>query len=291
MKRIELKAQDEYPHVPPVESPFWREGYHFNGYDPLNKVAVSVSIGIRPALGVREEIVVVYLPEPWLFLNRRNLEGGDALGIGSLRMQPLVPLERWSVQMKDSFQKTEHGNATRISKEVNFDLCFESSVPAFGYSTNRGERYEQPGSLKGTLSIGKKAIDFEGRGIRDHSWAMRDTSKWGESYTLFAWFEPAPDLVLACLEYDGEISRDSWQRTDGQHEIREVRVDPVFSGSVLTECRIRGQSPDGELEVNAQLISFIFLPIGGELDAAEALYKVRMGEERGHGFMWYAKQS
>ncbi len=288
MRRIELKAQDDYLHIPPAKSLSWREGYHFEGYDSLNQVGVSISIGIRPVLGTREEIVIVYLPEPLLFLNQRNLEK-DALGMGSLRLEPLVPLEKWSIQMADSFQKMGQENEASTLEEVNLDLCFESTAPAFGYSTNRGKRYEQPGSLKGTLSIGERSLAFKGQGIRDHSWAIRDTSKWGESYTLFGWFGSVQSLVLAYTEYDGKLSCNSWQRTDTYYEISKVRIDPVFSGSVLTECRMRAQTPDGELEVSVHPKSFVFLPIGGELDAAEVVCELRMGEERGYGFMWYAR--
>ncbi len=46
MRRIELEAQDEYPHIPPSESPLWREGYYFMGYDSLNGVGMTISIGI-----------------------------------------------------------------------------------------------------------------------------------------------------------------------------------------------------------------------------------------------------
>jgi hypothetical protein len=63
---------------------------------------------------------------------------------------------------------------------VEFD--FEAFHPAYAYGSDpRGcpsycatDRIEQAGSVKGTLRIGERVINFDATGHRDHSWGTRD---------------------------------------------------------------------------------------------------------------------
>jgi hypothetical protein len=290
---IEVKAADERPHRPSSPDPRWREGYHFNVYDPANSIGLSISVGIRPVLGVKEEVVSVHLPGPLVFLNLASLEGEDAAEAGSVRMEPLVPLKKWRIWMRGSFRETEDGSPTNTLKEAGFDLCFESDIPPYGYPTTRGERYEQPGSLRGEVRIGERTIDLEGTGIRDHSWETRDMSQWQEWYALMGWFESGEALNFARIRFDDHTSCDGWLRTDRYHEIRNVRVEPGFSRGVLRQCQMVIETPIETSKrgwaVNAQPISLVAIPLGepGKGRLVETLVRLGMGETRGYGFLWY----
>jgi hypothetical protein len=286
---IEVKAADEFQHRPSSQDPRWREGYHFNVYDPANGIGLSISVGIRPVLGLKEEVVSLHLPSPLVFLNLASLEEEDAAEAGSVKMEPLVPLRRWRIRMQDSFRETEDGSPSNTFREAGFDLCFESDIPPYGYSTDRGERYEQPGSLRGKVRIGERTIDLGGRGIRDHSWETRGMSQWQGWYALMGWFESGEALNFARIRSDDRTSCDGWRRTDRYHGIRDVRVDPVFSGDVLRQCQMYIETSQGGSEVNSQLISLVSIPLGepGKGRLVETLVKLGMGESRGYGFLWY----
>ena len=284
-----MKPRDENLHTSLAKDPSWREGYYFSGYDPRNEVALSISIGIRPIPGVREEIVTVHSRLPLTFLNRRDLEGDDALQLGSLKIEPLVPFEEWRIQMRDSFRRTEGGTLSNVAEEVSLDLQFEALAPPLGYSTARGERYEQPGSLQGRLQVGKRALDFEGTGIRDHSWEARDFSRFGEWYNLFGWFESGEAVNLVSIEHDGEVHCDSWVRTGRYDEVRSLRIEPTFSGDVLERSRMVVETREGELQISSRLISCVFLPLGDRAKVVETLVELGLGAGRGYGFLWYGR--
>ena len=58
VKYKEITPEDENQH-PPGSTPLWREGYHFNGYDTHTMTGISISTGIRPAMGMKEEVVAI----------------------------------------------------------------------------------------------------------------------------------------------------------------------------------------------------------------------------------------
>lgn len=286
MKRIAITPEDEYQH-PPQENPLWWENYYFNGYDPVKKIGITTYVGIKPVLGVREEIIIVYAGDPLLFRNEKELEK-NALTSGSLQMEPVELLKKWRIYMKDSFQKTKDSPLSD-SEEVEFDLLFESDIPPFGYSTNRGTRYEQPGILRGRIFIGGNTVGFHGRGIRDHSWEIRFVPSWGEWYGLMGCL-PFGFVTCAYMDIKGSKLCQGWVRTDTYSEIQGIQVDPVFSGDILKECRITMDTVETTLEIDSHVISFVSLSMGeeqGRSDVRETLVHL---DENGHGFLWYGKQ-
>lgn len=283
---IKVIPEDEYLHVP-KEDPLWWENYHFNAYDPVEKVGITTYAAVKPFLGVREEIVTLYPGDPLFFQKQTNLEK-DALVSGSLKMEPLQPLKKWRIQMKDSFQKTENTIPLNDTEKVEFDLHFEHDMTPYRYTTERGDRYEQPGSLKGKIQIGDTTINFNGKGIRDHSWEIRNIRSWGEYYAFMGRFGPG---VISCvyMQTGSAYISHGWVRTGKCFKIINVQVNPAYSGDVLKECTMHIETSDGVLEFHTRLLSSVTISMGKEqkkAKAVEMLMDLEIGNNYGHGFLW-----
>jgi len=295
---MEMKAEDEYLHPPLLNDPLWMESYHFNGYDPANKMGITIYRGIKSVLRFKVEIVTLYAGNPLLFRNPEEFESEDTLNVGSLKMEPLQPLKKWRIQMNDSFQKIENGNPSNTFREVKFDLYFDSNTSIYAFSTHRGNRYEQPGLLKGRMKIGEKTIDFEGRGIRDHSWEIRNVPNWGEYYWLMGCFGSGEAVSFSYMRVDSNPMCHGWLKTDKYNEVRNVQVSPRFSGEFLKRCKINVETSKKELELSLQVISFLPIPkelmTHGSLPTEERKRKsvenlIELDGGKGYGIMWYGR--
>ena len=283
MKRREITPEDDYQH-PPIEDPLWREGYYFNGYDPESKMGISIKVEIRPILGFRHDLVSIQGEEPFLFLSGRKLEQKDALTLGSLRMEPVHLLKKWSISMADNFLKVLDGEPSNISEKVGFNLIFESDMPPCGYMTDEGIRYEQPGFLEGHITIGSQSIDFKGKSIRDHSWGFRDVLTWGKFYMVMGWYKQYP-LSFALMEGD-TTSIVGWLKTDDYHQINNIEIDPKYAGNIIEECTMKIETIQTLLEMKSHLLSFFSFSReerGKKITVTETLVEF----EDGYAFFWY----
>jgi hypothetical protein len=282
MNRREITPEDDYQH-PSSEDPLWREGYYFNGYDPHSKIGISIKMEIRPILGFRQELVSIHGEEPFLFLSGRKLENGDALALGTLKMEPVNPLKKWSINMTDNFLKVLDGNPSTISEKVEFDLSFESDMPPCGYMTDEGIRYEQPGFMEGSITIGSQSKDFRGKSIRDHSWGFRDVLTWGKFYMVMGWYKSYP-LSFALME-GKPTSIVGWLKTDDYHAINNIEIDPKYAGNIIEECIMKIETSQNLLEMKSHLLSFFSFSReerGKKIIVTETLVEL----EDGYAFFW-----
>ena len=286
MNVITITPEDEYPHTP-LQNPLWWENYHFNGYDPVKKIGITTYTSIKPVLGVREEIIIVYSDNPLFFRNEEEL-GENVLTSGSLKMEPLHLLKEWRVHMRDSFLRTEDGFPSNNEENVEFNLHFEADMLPCGFRTERGDRYEQPGSLKGEIQVGESSVHFEGKGIRDHSWEIRHIPSWGEWYALMGYLNPG-FVSCAYITVGGRIFCQGWVGRDRYYDIQNIQVDPVFSNDVLEECHVEVETREEILKIDLHLISFVTIPMGEnqeETKVRETLVEIEGG---GHGLLWYGR--
>jgi hypothetical protein len=275
---MEVKKEDEFTHTP-EDDVLWWENYHFNGYDPVTKIGFTTYTAVKPAAGVREEIIVVY-PGRWIFKSQHALEK-NALKSGSLKMEPVELLKKWNIFIHDTFEK---GNSN--VKDVTLDITFESDIPPHGYSTNRGDRYEQPGSLHGEITIGDASIPFSGKGIRDHSWEFRHIPSWGEWYGLMGYFGDG-FLTSAYMDAKGKKMCQGWVRTDTYSNIVDMDIDCEFTKDILERCSMVIKTDTDKLELMSQLISYVHVPLGGEQKGATVIESLVQLNENGYGFLWY----
>ena len=297
---MKVRAEDESLHLPPpTENPLWIESYAFNGYDPVRGIGVTIYRGVKPVSEVMLETVTLHSRDHLLFFrNQEWFKGEYFLESCSMKIEPLFPLKKWKIQAGDFFQKVKNGTPSHGSEEVELDLYFDSHTPPYRYSTNRGNRYEQPGSLRGTVRIGDELIDFEGRGIRDHSWEIRNVPAWEAFYWLMGCFRSGEAVSFTYMRIGSNPLCHGWLRTEKYHEIHSIQVNPVFSGDVVKKCRILLETSEKERELNIRTISFI--PMPAELISFVSLpaeqrkgrvieSSVELDGGEGKGFMWYGR--
>lgn len=293
---MEVKAEDEYEHLPPLEDPLWIESYAFNGYDPIKRIGIAIYTGKNPATGSKLETATLYLKNPLFFHNQERVGKGDALMLGSVKMEPLQLLKKWGIRIRDSFQNTENGVPVNAVEEVDFNLYFESHTQPYGFSTNRGVRYEQLGTLKGKVQIGEEMISFSGTGLRDHSWEIRNISNWGEWYWLMGCFESGEAVSLMYMKAEGRAIVYGWQKIDRYYEIHDVQISPVFLRDTLRECHMKIVTSKEELDLDVEVLSFVSFPEKlisfalpsnkRELRKSKVTENLVQLDEVGYGFMW-----
>lgn len=292
-------AQDEYLHHPPSsQDPLWVESYAFNGYDPVSELGIVIYVGIKPSLRTKLETVALYSRNPLFLQNLEYFRKEDVFESGCVKIEPLLPLKKWRIQVNDSFHKTKNGCLSNGTKRANLDLYFDSVTPLYRFSTNRGNRYEQPGFLRGQVRIGEDVVDFEGRGIRDHSWEIRNVPAWGTFYWLMGCFESGEAVSFTFMNVGSDSLCHGWLKTDVYHEIRSIEINPKVHRDILRKCQAIIKTDERELELNLQILSFLSIPseliFFASLPTEQKESKivenlVELNEGKGHGFMWHGR--
>ncbi len=286
MDIMPITPEDEYPHEYQPD-PLWWENFHFNGYDPVEKIGVTTYTAVKPFLRVREEIITVYSGNPLFFQNEEKL-GENVFTSGSLKMEPLELLKKWRILMKDSFTQTEEGVLLTNKEDLEFDLYYEADTLPFGFRTERENRYEQPGSLKGEIHINSTTVNFEGKGMRDHSWGIRHIPSWGDWYVLMGYLNPG-FVSCALMTVGGETFCQGWIKRDTYYDIQNMRINPVFSNNVLEKCHIKVETAEETLKINSYLISFVNITMGEEQEKSKVKETLVEIDGGGHGFLWYSR--
>jgi hypothetical protein len=282
-----IELIDEYQHNPDHDTPLWWENYHFNAYDPHHAMGISLYTAIKPLLESKEDIVIIHAHPQLLFQRRYSLGGCDALSSGILKMEPLILLRKWNMHISDTFEVYEEGVPRGDTREVTVDLRFKTRASPYGFTTRRGKRYEQIGSLQGTIWVGDDEIQFKGEGMRDLSWELRNISSWGEWYWLMGRLTSGDTISFICTK-NGRPMGDGWVSHHGIEKIRYVDVTPTFSSGTLEKCSAHIQTDTHSSEVLIQPMSTIAVKLGEEqkgIQGRESLVNLNNGQ--GYGYFWY----
>jgi hypothetical protein len=169
---------------PPGPEEQWSDSLYFGGGDGAG-LALYARIGRRPNEGIAEGALGMWLPGQGFFLTFARVAPTAEVSAGPLEFDCLAPLVTWEVRFDGPgrlFERAEHLATARdkyrpVSAEAALrftawgdPLSFESGL-AQGVAT---DHYEQPGSLAGTLVVDGRRRPLAGRGMRDHSWGVRD---------------------------------------------------------------------------------------------------------------------
>lgn len=297
---MKIKSEDEYLHPPLSEDPSWLESYHFNGYDPANKLGITINRAIKSVLGYKLDTIALHSENPLFFYNYANIENEDSLNSGTLKMSPLHLLKTWKIQMKDLFHRTQRGIPLNDVEKVEFDLHFHASAPPFKFSTKRGDRYEQIGYLTGTINVRDECIHFNGKGIRDHSWEIRNFLEWEKWYWLLGCFKSGDAISFLHIDTSKHCLGHGWYKTDNKYyEIHTVEVESVFSQNILRECQIDIKTPNQRVKLDLEILSFISLSLESlfasnpteNQEKEEIIENLVQLNKEGHGIFWYKESS
>jgi len=283
-----ISLMDEFQHHPDHHSPLWWENYHFNGYDLEHSMGISLYTAIKPVLKSKEDIIIIH-SHPQLILQRQySLRAHDIFSTGALKMEPLVLMKQWNIHIANTFACYKEGISTGITQEVSADLFFETESEPYGFTTRRGTRYEQVGILQGEIYLNDEVIQFNGKGMRDHSWELRNISSWGEWYWLMGRLTSDDTVSFICSKHNDQSVSDGWMDRHGIQKIQHVELTSTFSSGKLERCHAHLITDSESFDILIRPISTVTVTLGKEqkrIQGRESLVTINNGE--GYGFLWY----
>jgi hypothetical protein len=225
---------------PPGGEEQWSDSFYFGGGDGRG-LAYYARIGRRPNEGVAEGALGVWLPGQGFLLSFARTAPGASVAAGPLSFECALPLVVWEIHCEGEgrlFERAEHVATDRdsyrkvpVAVALRFaawgdPLSFESGL-AEGVAT---DHYEQPGSVAGTLVVDGRRHPLAGRGMRDHSWGVRD---W-QQVPYWRWFgmvaDPDNFLVL------NNVGLRDGGETAGGFMMRDGEIAPI--AACVTESEL-----------------------------------------------------
>lgn len=156
-----------------TSDPRFFDRYWFAGYAPDGSAAVQVTMGVYRNMNVLDGgAVVVHRGRQYNVRVSRSLGHEVDTVCGPLRVRPTVPLQEFRITIDPG----EHG----VSGELTWCGLLPAAEERPHFARRRGRvtedyrRFDQIGTLRGTLSVGDERIDVaEWWSCRDHSWGVR----------------------------------------------------------------------------------------------------------------------
>ena len=191
---------------PPERDEQWSDSFYFGGGDGRG-LAFYSRVGRRPNEGATEGALGLWLPGQGFLLSFARTGLGEQIEAGPVSYECALPLRLWEIRFEGAgrlFERAEHIATRRDSYEtveVRAALRFTAWHEPLSFRSGLAEgvaraHYEQPGSIAGTIEVGGRRHPLAGRGMRDHSWGVRD---W-QAVPYWRWFgmiaDPDNFLVL-----------------------------------------------------------------------------------------------
>jgi hypothetical protein len=279
----EFTHLDEGLHEPGPEEQ-WSDSLYFGGGD--GRTALYTRIGRRPNEARIEGALGIWMPDGRFVLGFGRGPDSEAIAAGPVAYECAVPFELWRIRVDGRGRAYERAENLALQPEayaeveLGGELRFAawSPVPVTFSSGLTGavaaHHYEQPGSLAGVLEVGGERVPIAGRGMRDHSWGVRD---W-QGVPYWRWFgivvdpdnflmlnnvgtadggETAGGLIVrdgvrspvAACDTDFELDPDlSCQRRFTARATDELGREAVLEGEAISVAPLR-QRRDGRLTV------------------------------------------
>jgi hypothetical protein len=162
----------------------WSDSFYFGGGDGRG-LAFYSRIGRRPNEGATEGALGIWLPGQGFLLSFARTDLADEIEAGPVRYECAAPLVLWDLRFEGVgrlFERAEHVSTRRDAFEtvaVQADLRFTAWHEPLSFRSGLTHgvataHYEQPGSVAGTIAVAGRRHPLAGRGMRDHSWGVRD---------------------------------------------------------------------------------------------------------------------
>jgi hypothetical protein len=301
-----LSAEDERFHSPGPEKQ-WSDSLYFGGADPRG-LALYTRIGRRPNEDRIEAALGVWLPDGRFLLSFAREEDHDEPEAGALRYDCALPYELWRIWVDGRgrlFERAEDLATKGAGKDVAVggELRFATWTRPIEFSTGltdsvAARHYEQPGSLAGVLTIDGERHPVAGRGLRDHSWGVRDWQR--VPYWRWMGMVVDPDTFLLL----NAVGREDGGETVGGHLMLGGEVAPIVACDTDSEtgpggfqrrftARARDElGREATLEGEAVSVAPLRQRRDGRLTHVfEALTRLRWEEHEGLGISEYLVQS
>jgi len=189
---LSFSEVDERFHAPGPEEQ-WSDSLYFGGGD--ERTTLYTRVGRRPNEDRVEGALGIWLSDGRFVLSFGREPDSDQIAAGPVAYACALPFELWRIDVSgtaraysraedlaaapESFEEVELGGNLRFAAWTD-PVTFGSGLTGAVAS----HHYEQPGSLAGVLEVGGERVPIAGRGVRDHSWGVRD---W-QAVPYWRWF-------------------------------------------------------------------------------------------------------
>jgi len=190
--RTEFADADERFHDPgPQEQ--WSDSLYFGGGD--GRTTLYTRIGRRPNEDRVEGALGVWAPDGRFVLAFGRRGDTDEIAAGPVAYRCALPFELWRIELAGRGRAYARAEDLALAPddyeevELSGELRFAAWTPPVTFATGlteavAGNHYEQPGSLAGVIELDDLRLAIAGRGMRDHSWGVRD---W-QAVPYWRWF-------------------------------------------------------------------------------------------------------
>jgi hypothetical protein len=162
----------------------WSDSFYFGGGNGQG-LAFYSRVGRRPNENVTEGALGLWLPGRGFLLSFARTGLGDEIEAGPVHYECALPLALWEIRFDGAgrlYERAEHIATHRDdyeTVEIRAALRFTAWCDPLSFRSGLTEgvasaHYEQPGSVAGTIEVGGHRHPLAGRGMRDHSWGVRN---------------------------------------------------------------------------------------------------------------------
>lgn len=329
-RKVMVLDSDDLMHPNTGESNF-NESAYYNFYDRNRRVGGFVRLGNRPNEGYAEMTVCLYLPDGSVgfMFKRPETANNEAHNAGGLRFEVLKNFEHHRIAysgkvcvLKNPLEMAEPALAFKNNPHVPCEIAldYRAVAPAWGgelrektasgWETirNTGDpsaqfakgHFEQHGHATGTIRVGGGAaleLNFDGLGLRDHSWGPR----YWQAPKYYRWLTMNFDETLGAVatitvNRDGSEHPGGFIARKGHPNVNIVKVDveTEFAGEQKLHDRIKvtchTEQGGDPVVMTGKVISMI--PLRNRREGvvtriAEGMTEWRWGDKVGYGLSEY----
>jgi hypothetical protein len=328
-RKVVLLEADDLMHPNSGESNF-NESAYYNFYDRKNRVGGFARLGNRPNEGAAEMTVCVYLPDNSVgfMFKRPEITSNEAHDAGGLKFEVLKPFEHHRISyrgklcmLKNPLEMAEPAVAFKSNPYATCELQldYRGLAPGWGgelrEKTERGwesmkpsgdasqqfakGHLEQLGHAVGKLRIEGTSFDFnfDGLGLRDHSWGPR----YWQAPKYYRWLtmnfdEGLGGMATVTMNRDGTEHPGGFISRKGQPRLNLVKVsiETEFAGEQQLHDRIKAtcytEAGGAPMVITGKVLSMIPLRnrrAGVVTRIAEGMTEWRWDDKVGYGLAEY----
>jgi len=326
-RRVILLEQDDLMHPNTGESNF-NESAYYNFFDRKRRLGGFVRMGNRPNEGSAEMTVCLYLPDGSVgfMFQRPEMKNNDAHDAGGLKFEVIKPFEHHRVTysgkictLKNPLEMADPAHAFKNNPYARVSLALDYKATAAGWGGELREKQgdewvspkndgdptaqfakghlEQLGHATGTIKVGNQEYQFDGLGLRDHSWGPR----YWQAPKYYRWLTMNFDEGLGGMA-SVTVNRDGSRHPGGfiarkdkpTLNVRDVEIETEFAGEQklhdTLKATIQADGSDEPIVITGKVVSMIPLRnrrAGVTTRIAEGMTEWRWGDKVGYGLAEY----
>jgi hypothetical protein len=283
-----LSESDDYTHDVRDE-PLWSENYLSQAYSPATETGIYMHFN-RPPFDNRlwHDIFVAYLPNDEFLVAKgftpESSDAADPRGAG-LEWTCDEPFRQWTKRFHGAVRHVS-GDELRagplrdgMHTNAEMEIVYRALSPAFDVGALSEEQnwavqhYEQHCEVTGYLDYGGKHVEFDGTGLRDHSWGPRDLSFMGNHVWLHGQF--ADGRTFMCIYVNTRSGEGRLNKSvigAGEHmEPVELLEPPLIErdGQELDPYVLQFRRSDGSVaEIRAEVLQGVPIALVGPSEMA-----------------------